>query len=203
MGSRRRSKPQMRGGAAGRLQHAGQHFQRGGFARAVWAEKTDDLPGGNFEARVHPRRFARRNAWSVDRLHKCVPDLLCRKPCRLAMKNLTRKNSNQNDSASSEESSLAASFHRLTSRRARTVFIMKSGNDVQTDVFSGWVGFGSRARSSASRRFVVRQLFFGAQHGHADDRRIGLVRFHARLDVFDDLEQQFVRGFVIQVRSAW
>jgi len=48
-------------------------------------------------------------------------------------------------------------------------------------------------------RFFIRQIIFRAQHGHADDRRIRLVRFHARLDVFDDFKQQGVCRFVTQI----
>ena len=35
--------------AFGGLDHAGQHFQRRGFARAIRAEKANNLSGGNFE----------------------------------------------------------------------------------------------------------------------------------------------------------
>ena len=45
-------------------------------------------------------------------------------------------------------------------------------------------------------RLLVRQFVPRAHHGHADDRRIGLVVFHSRLDIGDDLEQQPVGRFV-------
>ena len=37
------------GGAARRIKQAGEHFERGGFARAVRAEKTDQFAGFNLE----------------------------------------------------------------------------------------------------------------------------------------------------------
>ena len=45
--------------------HARQHLQRGGFARAIRAQKTDNLPGGNLERQYHPRLSGRQSAWSV------------------------------------------------------------------------------------------------------------------------------------------
>ncbi len=47
------------GPAAAGLNHAREHFQSGGFASAIRAEKADDLPGRNLEGkRIHGRLFA-------------------------------------------------------------------------------------------------------------------------------------------------
>ena len=44
--------------AAGRLDHAREHFQRGGFARAVGPEKPHDLPGPEPRTKARSRQLA-------------------------------------------------------------------------------------------------------------------------------------------------